>query len=103
MADIDITHGSAFPATAASADRIAAFLRAAYGWMCAGLAITAATAWFVASSPSLLRMIAQNQLLYFGLFIAQLGIVFVPVVTGAAPLGSRRPRCCSSATRCSPA
>ena len=76
MADIDIARGSAFPATAASADRIAAFLRAAYGWMCAGLAITAGTAWFVASSPSLLRVIAQNQLLYFGLFAAQLGIVY---------------------------
>jgi FtsH-binding integral membrane protein len=53
MADYDITQGTTFPATADSADRIAAFLRAAYGWMCAGLAITAVTAWFVASSPSL--------------------------------------------------
>ena len=76
MADIDIAQGTAFPATAATAERIAAFLRAAYGWMAAGLAITAGTAWFVASSPSLLLMIAQNRLLYFGLFIAQLGIVF---------------------------
>jgi FtsH-binding integral membrane protein len=76
MADIDITQSTAIPTTAAGAERIAAFLRAAYGWMCAGLAITAGTAWFVASSPSLLRLIAQNRMLYFGLFIAQLGIVF---------------------------
>jgi uncharacterized protein len=76
MANFDIAHDSTFPGTAATADRVAAFLRAAYGWMCAGLAITAATAWYVASSPSLLRVIAQNQLLYFGLFAAQLGIVF---------------------------
>jgi FtsH-binding integral membrane protein len=54
-----------------------AFLRAAYGWMCAGLAITAATAWFVASSPSLLRTIATSGPLYLILIVAQLGIVFV--------------------------
>jgi FtsH-binding integral membrane protein len=77
MADFEITHGSAIPATAETGERIAAFLRAAYGWMCAGLAITAVTAWFVASSPSLLTTIARSGPLYIGLFIAQLGIVFV--------------------------
>jgi FtsH-binding integral membrane protein len=75
MADFEITHGSAIPATEAG-ERIAAFLRAAYGWMCAGLAITAATAWFVASSPTLLRTIVRSPL-YIVLIIAQLGIVFV--------------------------
>jgi FtsH-binding integral membrane protein len=77
MADVDITHGTAIPSTAVSGERIAAFLRAAYGWMCAGLAITAVTAWFVASSPSLLRTIARSGPLYLVLVIAQLGIVFV--------------------------
>jgi uncharacterized protein len=76
MANFDIAQGRAVPGTTADADRIGAFLRAAYGWMCFGLAMTAATAYFVASSPSLLRVIAQNQLLYFGLFAAQLGIVY---------------------------
>src|SRR3954452_23430773 len=76
MANFDVANGSTFPGTAAAADRVGAFLRAAYGWMCAGLGITAVTAAFVASSPSLLRVIAQNQILYFGLFAAQLGIVF---------------------------
>ncbi len=76
MANFDIAQGSTLPGTAADADRVVSFLRAAYGWMCAGLAITAVTAGFVASSPSLLRLIAQNQLLYLGLFAAQLGIVF---------------------------
>jgi FtsH-binding integral membrane protein len=77
MADFEITHGSAIPATAETGERIAAFLRAAYGWMCAGLTITAVTAWFVASSPTLLTTIARSGPLYIGLFIAQLGIVFV--------------------------
>jgi uncharacterized protein len=76
MADIDITRGTAFPATEASVDRIVAFLRAAYGWMCAGLAITAVTAWFVSSSPSLLQTIRSGPL-YLVLVVAQLGIVYV--------------------------
>jgi FtsH-binding integral membrane protein len=76
MADYEITHGTAIPDTTATAERIAAFLRAAYGWMCAGLAITAGTAWFVASSPTLLATIARSGPLYIGLVIAQLGIVF---------------------------
>jgi uncharacterized protein len=77
MADIDIMRGTAVPADAATGERIAAFLRAAYGWMCAGLAITAVTAWFVASSPSLLQTIARSGPLYLVLIVAQLGIVFV--------------------------
>ena len=77
MADIDIMNGTAIPATAATGERIAAFLRAAYGWMCAGLAITAATAWFVASSPSLLRTIARSGPLYIVLIVAQLAIVYI--------------------------
>jgi FtsH-binding integral membrane protein len=77
MADIDITRGSAFPSTEANVDRIVAFLRAAYGWMCAGLAITAVTAWFVASSPALLQTIARSGPLYLVLIVAQLGIVYV--------------------------
>ena len=77
MADIYITRGSAFPSTEANVDRIVAFLRAAYGWMCAGLAITAVTAWFVASSPALLQTIARSGPLYLVLIVAQLGIVYV--------------------------
>jgi hypothetical protein len=58
-------------------ERVTAFLRAVYGWMCAGLAITAATAWFVASSPTLIRTIATNRAAFWILAIAQLGIVLV--------------------------
>jgi hypothetical protein len=54
-----------------------AFLSAVYRWMCLGLAITAATAWFVAGSPNIVRAIAANQVLFWGLAIAQLGIVFI--------------------------
>jgi len=61
----------------AVADQASAFLSAVYGWMCAGLAITAVTAWYVATSPTIVRAIAANRALFWGLAIAQLGIVFV--------------------------
>jgi FtsH-binding integral membrane protein len=61
----------------AVAERIGSFLRSVYAWMGAGLAITALTAMVVASSPSLVVTIARNSFLFWGLAIAQLGIVFV--------------------------
>lgn len=61
----------------AAAERIGAFLRAVYGWMCVGLGITALTATVVASSPTVVLAIARNSWLFWGLFIAQLGIVLV--------------------------
>jgi hypothetical protein len=61
---------------AREAEILAAFFRGVYGWMCGGLAITAATAWLVASSPAIVTAIITNQFLFWGLAIAQLGIVF---------------------------
>ncbi len=58
-------------------ERVNAFLRGVYGWMCAGLAITALTAWMVAGSPAIVYAIAQNRLLFWGLIIAQFGLVLV--------------------------
>ena len=54
---------------------VADFLRGVYGWMCGGLAITAATAWFVANSPSIVTAIVTNRLLFWAIVIAQFGIV----------------------------
>jgi FtsH-binding integral membrane protein len=58
------------------AEKAAVFLRAVYGWMAAGLAITAATAWVVAGSPALIAAIFGNRLIFWVLVIAQLGLVF---------------------------
>jgi uncharacterized protein len=66
---------SAIP-RAREAEIVAAFLRGVYGWMCGGLAITAATAWLVAGSPAIVTAIVTNQFLFWGLALAQLGIVF---------------------------
>ncbi|HTO87321.1 MAG TPA: Bax inhibitor-1/YccA family protein [Thermoanaerobaculia bacterium] len=72
-----MTPQSAFAATTvAGAERVTAFLRKVYGWMCVGLGITAAVAFAVAGSPTILRAIVANPILYIGLFVAELGLVF---------------------------
>ena len=65
-----------FSAALPVADRVSAFLSAVYGWMCAGLAITAVVAFYVASSPSLVTTLVRTPFLMMGLVIAQLGLVF---------------------------
>ena len=64
-----------FASASAAAEHIGTFLRAVYGWMFVGLGITAATAFVVASSPSLVLTIATNRPVFWALVIAQLGIV----------------------------
>ena len=61
---------------AAAAERVTAFLRKVYGWMCAGLAITALVAIQVAGSPAILSRLVSNQLLFLGLILGELGLVF---------------------------
>jgi FtsH-binding integral membrane protein len=72
-----MTPDRAFTPPVEAAERVGTFLRAVYGWMCAGLAITAVTASLIAASPSLVVSIATNRPVFWGLMIAQLGIVFV--------------------------
>ena len=63
-------------ATQADALRISAFLQKVYGWMCIGLAITAAVALFTASSPVLLELLVANTIARWGLFLVTLGMVW---------------------------
>lgn len=60
----------------AVAERVTGFLRKVYGWMCAGLAITALVAFEVAGPPAILSYLVSNQFLYLGLLLAELGLVF---------------------------
>jgi FtsH-binding integral membrane protein len=76
MARYDVPQEAPFTPSFAAADQVAMFLRAVYGWMAAGLAITAVTAWLVSGAPAIVLAIATNRLLFWGLVIAQLGIVF---------------------------
>jgi FtsH-binding integral membrane protein len=59
-----------------SDERVTSFLSKVYGWMFLGLLVTAGTAFFVASSPALIRMFIENRILFFGLLFGQLGLVF---------------------------
>ncbi len=47
-----------------------------YGWMTVGLLVTAATAFATLNSAFLLETILTNRVLFFGLIIAELGLVF---------------------------
>src|SRR4029453_199672 len=77
MNEMEITRSSAFTATAAgAAERVTAFLRKVYGWMFVGLGLTGAVAVGVASSPTLVQTIFSNRILFFGLILAELGMVF---------------------------
>ena len=98
---------SSFPMSAdAAAERVTAFLRKVYGWMSVGLAITALVALQVADSPAIVRSLVSNQFLFFGLILAELGLVFFlsaradRIAPGTATaLSSRMPRSTASRSR----
>jgi len=51
-------------------------IRQVYAWMGAGLTITAVLALITLSSPAILQAIAGNRLVFFGLMIGELALVF---------------------------
>ena len=55
----------------------ARFMSRVYGWMTGGLCLTGAVAWNVAGNPQVVQAIFGNRLLFWGLIIAQLGVVFL--------------------------
>ena len=59
-----------------SDERVTSFLSKVYGWMFLGLLVTAGTAFFVASSPVLIRTFILNRFLFWILAFGQLGLVF---------------------------
>lgn len=60
----------------AAAERVSAFLRAVYGWMCVGLGVTAAVAFSVAGSPRIVHALVSSQVLFFALIGGELALVF---------------------------
>lgn len=63
--DRELSMSAAFPA----------LMRKVYVWMALALAITGATAYGVATTPGLLMTIATNQILFWGLVIAEFALV----------------------------
>ena len=51
------------------------FMAAVYRWMTFGLLVTAGVAYYVASTPAALEVIFGNRIVFWGLIIAQFGLV----------------------------
>jgi len=54
-----------------------AFIRRVYNWMGAGLAITGITSYAVANSPEIQNAIFGSRIVFFGLILGQLAMVFI--------------------------
>lgn len=61
--------------SAPRAEVLNAYMRGVYQWMAGGLGLTAIMAYMVASSPSLVQAIFGNPILFWGLIIAEFGLV----------------------------
>jgi hypothetical protein len=56
--------------------RVNEFIRSVYNWMAIGLGLTGFVAYYVANTPALVEAIFGNQILFFGLIIGELALVF---------------------------
>jgi FtsH-binding integral membrane protein len=52
------------------------FFAKVYGWMTAGLALTALAALMTLSSQGLINLVFGNRFVFYGLIIGELGLVF---------------------------
>jgi FtsH-binding integral membrane protein len=57
--------------------RVNEFIRSVYNWMAIGLALTGFVAYYVANTPALVEVIFGNRILFFGLIIGELALVFM--------------------------
>ncbi|MGD9334693.1 MAG: Bax inhibitor-1 family protein, partial [Desulfobacterales bacterium] len=56
--------------------RVNEFIRSVYNWMAIGLALTGFVAFYVSNNETMMRLIFGNQLIFFGLIIGELALVF---------------------------
>jgi uncharacterized protein len=56
--------------------RVNEFIRSVYNWMAIGLALTGFVAFFVSNNETMMRFIFGNQIIFFGLIIGELALVF---------------------------
>ena len=69
-----------------------ALLYKVFGWMCAGLVVSALTAYWVANSPAVMNVVLGNQAVFFGLIIVELALVIgltwaIRRISAAAAMG----------------
>ena len=62
--------------TARAQVQVNEFIRSVYNWMAIGLGLTGVVAFYVSNSETLLKLIFGNQIIFFGLIIAELVLVF---------------------------
>jgi FtsH-binding integral membrane protein len=60
----------------AASSALPVLMRKVYTWMALALVITGVTAYGVANSPAILQMIVTNKILFFGLLIGELALVW---------------------------
>lgn len=60
----------------AIAEENARFMAGVYRWMTMGILLTALVSYFIGNSPELVMAIAANKILFYGLLIAELALVF---------------------------
>ncbi|WP_027712383.1 Bax inhibitor-1 family protein [Dickeya chrysanthemi] len=53
------------------------YMAQVYGWMTCGLLLTAFVSWYAAHTPAVLQLVFSSKITFYGLVIAQLGLVFV--------------------------
>lgn len=56
---------------------IQTYMAQVYGWMSCGLLLTAVVAYYAANSSAVLNLLASNHILFIGLIVVQLGVVFL--------------------------
>lgn len=56
--------------------RVNEFIRSVYNWMAVGLGLTGVMAYFVANTPAIRNLVFGNPVLFFGLIIGELALVF---------------------------
>jgi len=59
--------------------RVNAFIRSVYNWMAIGLALTGFVAFYVSNSESAINLIFGNRMIFYGLIIGELALVFTLV------------------------
>ncbi len=66
------------PATMQSTSQVAvnSFIRSVYNWMAIGLALTGFISFYVAGNETILRLVFGNKLIFFGLIIGELALVY---------------------------
>ncbi|CAD83410.1 integral membrane protein interacts with FtsH [Candidatus Blochmanniella floridana] len=52
------------------------YISQVFGWMSCGLLLTAFVAWYTSITPAVLQLLFSNQIIFFGLIISQLALVF---------------------------